>query len=50
MVLEAGKTKSVVVDKAERDALAQVLAKSSELGLVNYERDLLQQLLDKIDS
>lgn len=40
---------TIEVNKAERDALAQVLAKAQALGLDQYERRLLQQLLHKMD-
>jgi hypothetical protein len=48
-MLEAGQTKQVEVNKAERDAIAQVLRRFAS-QLDEYERNLLQELLDKIDS
>ena len=40
---------TVEVSKAERDAIAQVVRKADAHGLNNYERDLLKQLLARID-
>ena len=39
---------TVDVNQAERDAIEQVLERHGP-SLDNYERDLLQQFLDKID-
>jgi hypothetical protein len=40
---------TVEVNKAERDALAQVVGKADVLGLHPYEHDLLRQLLARLD-
>jgi hypothetical protein len=47
-VLQKGQKATIDVNKAERDAIDQVL-KSPRHNLDNYERDLLKQLLDRID-
>jgi hypothetical protein len=46
-MIQPGQTKKIVVNKAERDALAQVLDRHGST-FDNFERDLLQQLLDKM--
>lgn len=46
MVLEAGKTKMVEVNKAERDAVAQVLQRLAS-DIDEYERNLLPALPPK---
>lgn len=40
---------TVEVNKAERDALAEVVAKADQLGLHPQEHDLLRQLLARVD-
>jgi hypothetical protein len=40
---------TVEVNKAERDALAQVVEKADAIGLNPFERDLLRQLLARLD-
>jgi hypothetical protein len=40
---------TVEVNRAERDALAQVVEKADLLGLNPYEHDLLRQLLARLD-
>jgi hypothetical protein len=49
VVLEAGNKAQVEVNKAERDAIAQVIRRLSAT-IDQFERNLLQELLDKIDS
>jgi hypothetical protein len=46
--MKKGQTVHVTVDKAERDAIAQVLDRHGGY-LDNYERDLLQKLLNRIN-
>jgi hypothetical protein len=48
-VLDAGSRAQVEVNKAERDAIAQVIRRLAS-ATDEFERNLLQQLLDKIDS
>jgi hypothetical protein len=46
MVLERGFRAQVEVNKAERDAIELIMASATN----EYQRELLQELLDKIDS
>jgi hypothetical protein len=46
MVLQAGQTADITVDKSERDALDQVLRRLAS-ALDEFERSQLESLLDK---
>lgn len=46
-ILQKGEKATLEVDKAERDAIAEVLQRHADLN--NFERNLLQQLLTRID-
>lgn len=49
VVLEAGQSAEITVNKSERDAIAQVLRRLAP-DLDEFERNQLQSLLDKMDA